>query len=48
MRAGDVQMAHFGTDIRIDKKGAIDLVTEIDLEIEREFPRDDRRALSRS
>lgn len=37
MRAGDVQMAHFGTDIRVDKKGAIDLVTEIDLEIEREF-----------
>jgi myo-inositol-1(or 4)-monophosphatase len=37
MRAGDVQMAHFGTDIRVDKKGVIDLVTEIDLEIEREF-----------
>jgi myo-inositol-1(or 4)-monophosphatase len=37
LRAGDVQMAHFGTDIRIDKKGAIDLVTEIDLDIEREF-----------
>jgi myo-inositol-1(or 4)-monophosphatase len=37
LRAGDVQMAHFGTDIRVDKKGTIDLVTEIDLEIEREF-----------
>jgi myo-inositol-1(or 4)-monophosphatase len=37
LRAGDVQMAHFGTDIRVDKKGAIDLVTEIDLKIEREF-----------
>jgi myo-inositol-1(or 4)-monophosphatase len=36
-RAGDVQMAHFGREIRIDKKGAIDLVTEIDLEIERSF-----------
>jgi myo-inositol-1(or 4)-monophosphatase len=36
-RAGEVQMARFGTDVRIDKKGAIDLVTEIDLEIEREF-----------
>jgi myo-inositol-1(or 4)-monophosphatase len=37
IRAGDVQMAHVGHDIRIDKKGAIDLVTEIDLEIERYF-----------
>jgi myo-inositol-1(or 4)-monophosphatase len=30
-------MAHFGKDIRVDKKGDIDLVTEIDVEIEREF-----------
>ncbi len=30
-------MAHFGRAMRIDKKGAIDLVTEIDLEVEREF-----------
>jgi myo-inositol-1(or 4)-monophosphatase len=37
LRAGEVQMAHFGTEIRIDKKGVIDLVTEIDVEIEREF-----------
>jgi myo-inositol-1(or 4)-monophosphatase len=37
LRAGDVQMAHFGTEIRVDKKGVIDLVTEIDVEIEREF-----------
>ena len=37
MRAGEVQMAHFGTDIRVDKKGVIDLVTEIDIEIERGF-----------
>ena len=36
-RAGSVQLAHFGTDLRIDKKGAIDLVTEIDLRVEREF-----------
>jgi myo-inositol-1(or 4)-monophosphatase len=36
-RAGDVQLARFGTNVRIDKKGAIDLVTEIDLKIEREF-----------
>lgn len=37
MRAGATQMARFGQDIRIDKKGDIDLVTEIDLAIEREF-----------
>ena len=37
IRAGEVQLARFGTDVRIDKKGAIDLVTEIDLAIEREF-----------
>jgi myo-inositol-1(or 4)-monophosphatase len=39
IRAGDEQMAHVGADIRIDKKGAIDLVTEIDLAIERDFRR---------
>lgn len=37
IRAGDLQMARFGTDIRIDKKGAIDLVTEVDVEVERMF-----------
>jgi myo-inositol-1(or 4)-monophosphatase len=37
VRAGDVQMAHFGRAIRVDKKGAIDLVTEVDLEVERGF-----------
>jgi myo-inositol-1(or 4)-monophosphatase len=37
VRAGNVQLSRFGTDVRIDKKGAIDLVTEIDLQIEREF-----------
>jgi myo-inositol-1(or 4)-monophosphatase len=37
IRAGEVQMAHVGRDIRVDKKGAIDLVTEIDIEIERSF-----------
>jgi myo-inositol-1(or 4)-monophosphatase len=37
VRAGDVQMAHFGQLIRVDKKGAIDLVTEVDLAVEREF-----------
>ena len=30
-------MARFGRDVRIDKKGAIDLVTEVDVEIERGF-----------
>lgn len=37
IRAGEIQMAHFGRDLRVDKKGAIDLVTEIDLRVEREF-----------
>jgi myo-inositol-1(or 4)-monophosphatase len=37
IRAGQIQMAHFGSAMRIDKKGAIDLVTEIDLEVERGF-----------
>jgi myo-inositol-1(or 4)-monophosphatase len=37
MRAGETQMAHFGGDIRIDKKGVIDLVTEVDVAIERAF-----------
>jgi myo-inositol-1(or 4)-monophosphatase len=37
IRAGDVQIARVGGDVRVDKKGTIDLVTEIDLEIERGF-----------
>jgi myo-inositol-1(or 4)-monophosphatase len=37
VRAGDFQMEHFGRDLRVDKKGVIDLVTEIDIAIEREF-----------
>lgn len=37
VRAGEVQMAHLGGDLHIDKKGAIDLVTEVDLEVERAF-----------
>ena len=37
VRAGDLQIAKFGTGVRIDKKGAIDLVTEVDIEIERSF-----------
>ena len=37
VRAGDLQMARFGHDIRVDKKGIIDLVTEIDVAVERMF-----------
>ena len=37
IRAGEIQMAHLGGAMRVDKKGTIDLVTEIDLRIEREF-----------
>ena len=37
VRAGDIQMAQFGTGFRVDKKGAIDLVTEVDVEVERMF-----------
>jgi myo-inositol-1(or 4)-monophosphatase len=35
LRAGDIQMARYGTDVRVDKKGAIDLVTDVDLAVER-------------
>ncbi len=37
VRAGEIQMARFGSDVRVDKKGAIDLVTEVDVEVERMF-----------
>jgi myo-inositol-1(or 4)-monophosphatase len=37
VRAGALQMAKFGTNVRVQKKGAIDLVTEVDLEVERMF-----------
>jgi myo-inositol-1(or 4)-monophosphatase len=37
VRAGDLQIARFGTGVRVEKKGAIDLVTEVDLEVERMF-----------
>ncbi|MEZ5294003.1 MAG: inositol monophosphatase family protein [Vicinamibacterales bacterium] len=33
--AGAIQRARFGTGVRVDKKGAIDLVTEVDVEVER-------------
>ena len=35
VRAGDIQLRRFHQDFRVDKKGAIDLVTEVDLEVER-------------
>ena len=37
VRAGDVMMARFGGEVHIDKKGTIDLVTEVDVLIEQEF-----------
>jgi myo-inositol-1(or 4)-monophosphatase len=37
IRAGDLQMAQFGGDFQIDKKGTIDLVTEVDVAVERMF-----------
>jgi len=37
VRAGELQIAKFGTGVRVDKKGAIDLVTEVDVEVERMF-----------
>ena len=37
IRAGDLQMARFGGDLHIDKKGKIDLVTDVDLAVERMF-----------
>jgi myo-inositol-1(or 4)-monophosphatase len=37
IRAGDVQMSRLGSAMRIEKKGVIDLVTETDREIERDF-----------
>ena len=34
VRAGDIQLARLGQDLRIDKKGTIDIVTQVDIEIE--------------
>jgi myo-inositol-1(or 4)-monophosphatase len=36
-RAGDIQMARFGSQVQIEMKGTIDLVTEVDVEVERMF-----------
>ena len=37
MRAGEMQMARFGSNVWVGKKGAIDLVTEVDITVERMF-----------
>lgn len=37
LRAGELQMNKFGSAIRVDKKGIIDLVTEVDVEVEQMF-----------
>jgi myo-inositol-1(or 4)-monophosphatase len=37
VRAGDVMLERVGRNVRIDTKGAIDLVTDVDIAIEREF-----------
>jgi myo-inositol-1(or 4)-monophosphatase len=37
VRAGAIQMSRFGTALDVTKKGDIDLVTEVDLEVERMF-----------
>jgi myo-inositol-1(or 4)-monophosphatase len=36
-RAGAMMMARFGQDMRVDKKGIIDLVTEVDVQVEHMF-----------
>ena len=35
LKAGDIQVARRASGFRVDKKGEIDLVTEVDLECER-------------
>ena len=37
VRAGAIQLAKFGGTFKVDKKGAIDLVTEVDVEVEQMF-----------
>jgi myo-inositol-1(or 4)-monophosphatase len=37
VKAGELQLASFGRNIRVDKKGTIDLVTEVDVAVERMF-----------
>jgi myo-inositol-1(or 4)-monophosphatase len=37
VRAGEIQLSQFRSGVRIEMKGVIDLVTEVDLEVERMF-----------
>jgi myo-inositol-1(or 4)-monophosphatase len=37
VRAGEIQLAHVGRAMKVDKKGTIDLVTDVDVEVERMF-----------
>ena len=37
LRAGALQRKHFGHDVRVNKKGSIDLVTQVDVEVETMF-----------
>ncbi len=37
MRAGSIQIDRFGGAMRVDKKGAIDLVTDVDVAVEKMF-----------
>jgi myo-inositol-1(or 4)-monophosphatase len=37
VRAGEIHLSKFRSGVRIEKKGAIDLVTEVDFEVERMF-----------
>jgi myo-inositol-1(or 4)-monophosphatase len=37
VRAGEIQSARFGSDVGVSKKGVIDLVTDVDVEVERMF-----------
>jgi myo-inositol-1(or 4)-monophosphatase len=37
VRSGEMQMARFGAGVRVEKKGVIDLVTEVDVAVERMF-----------
>jgi len=37
VHAGEIQIARLGSDFQVGKKGAIDLVTEVDVQIERAF-----------
>ncbi len=37
VHAGNLQMEHFGRDVEVSKKGRIDLVTQVDVAVERGF-----------